>query len=76
VAWVADVPGGKAKYVAVFHTGDTGKEEIRINWADLGLSGKCTVRDLWEKKDLETVAEGRTFTVDPHAGAIFKITPK
>jgi hypothetical protein len=76
VAWVADVPGTKAKYLAVFNTGDAGPEEIQIKWADLGLAGSCAVRDLWEKKDQGSAEGGRSFKVAPHATGLFKITPK
>ena len=76
VAWVADVSGSKAKYVAVFNAGDTGDEAIRINWADLGLAGSCAVRDLWEKRDLAEAADGKAFNIGPHSAALYRITPK
>jgi alpha-galactosidase len=76
VAWVADVPGSKAKYLAVFNIGDTNQEEIQIKWADLGLAGNCAVRDLWEKKDLGTAQDGRSFKIAPHSAALYKITAK
>jgi alpha-galactosidase len=75
VAWVAELAGSPAKYLAVFNIGDSAEEQIRINWADLGLSADCVVRDLWEKKDLGTVSGGRTFKVAPHGAAFYKITP-
>jgi alpha-galactosidase len=75
VAWVAELPGTTAKYLAVFHTGDAGEEAIKVSWSELGLSGACTVRDLWAKKDLGTVADGQTFHVAPHASAFYRITP-
>jgi hypothetical protein len=76
VAWMASAPGSKAKYLAVFNTGDAGDEENQIKWADLGVAGACAVRDLWEKKDLGNAADGRTFKVAPHSAAMFRITPK
>ena len=76
VAWMADVPGTKAKYLAVFNTGDTATGEIAIKWTDLGLGGNCTVRDLWAKKDQGSVKDGQTFKVQPHSAAMFKVTPK
>ena len=71
VAWAAEM--GNTKYLAVFNTGDTNPEQIRIDWSDLGLSGKCNVRDLWEQKDLGTASGGQTFTIAPHASAIYRI---
>jgi hypothetical protein len=75
VAWVAELPGSAARYLAVFNIGDSGEEQIKINWSELGLSGNCAVRDLWAKKDLGPVAGGQTFKVAPHASAFYKITP-
>jgi alpha-galactosidase len=75
VAWVAELPGSPAKYLAVFNVGDGGDEQIRVSWSELGLSGNCVVRDLWAKKDLGTVAGGRTFPVAPHASAFYRISP-
>ncbi|MEO8596076.1 MAG: glycoside hydrolase family 27 protein [Candidatus Solibacter sp.] len=76
VAWLADVPGSKAKYLAVFNTGDTATEDIEIKWADLGLSANCTLRDLWAKKDAGTVKDGQTFKIAPHSAALYRVTPK
>jgi hypothetical protein len=75
VAWVAQVPASAARYVAVFSTGDTATEEIRVNWSDLGLPPVCTVRDLWTKTELGTADGGRAFAVKPHASGFYRITP-
>jgi hypothetical protein len=76
VAWMASsMPESPSKILAVFHTGDTGEERIRVEWSELGLSGACTVRDLWAKKDEGVVSDGRTFQLGPHASAMYKITP-
>jgi hypothetical protein len=75
VAWVAEVAGSPAKYLAVFNTGDAGEEEIGVKWTDLGLPTNCVVRDLWAKKDLGTVQDGQAFKVAPHASAFFRLTP-
>jgi hypothetical protein len=75
VAWVAELPGSNAKYLAVFNTGDTNPEQIKVTWSDLGLSGECAIRDLWAKKDTGKTSDGQTFTVAPHASGLYRITP-
>jgi alpha-galactosidase len=75
VAWTAEVPGSKARYVAVFNTGDSDTEKIRIQWPDLGLPVKSAVRDLWSHKDLGTVEGGQVFEVKPHASGFYRVTP-
>jgi hypothetical protein len=75
VAWVAQIAGSAAKYLAVFNIGDKGEEQIRVNWSELELPKNCRLRDLWAQKDLGTVAEGRSFQLTPHAAAFYKLTP-
>lgn len=75
VAWVASIAGSRTKYIAIFNIGDAGEEEIRVNWADLGLKADCLVRDLWAKKDLGAVREGQSIRLAPHASAFYKVTP-
>jgi hypothetical protein len=75
VAWVADAPGSRAKYVAVFNLGDAAEEQVRIDWADVGLGAKCAVRDLWSRKDIGTIENGQVFPVKPHAAALYRLTP-
>ena len=74
VAWVADMPGDRAKYLAVFNIGDAG-EDIPVQWAELGLPANCQVRDLWAGRNLGAAAGGRTFQLAPHAAAFVKVTP-
>jgi hypothetical protein len=75
VAWVAELPGSPAKYLAVFNIGDGGEERIKVDWSELGLTQDCSVRDLWEKKNLGSVTGGQTFTVAQHASALYQIAP-
>ena len=75
IAWVANVPGSKAKYLAVFSIADQGEEKVRVDWSELGLPAKCSVRDLWSHQDLGTTETGRDFAVKPHASGFYKIVP-
>ncbi|WP_344113400.1 X2-like carbohydrate binding domain-containing protein [Kribbella alba] len=62
--------------VALFNLGTT-EANMTANWADLGLDGSATVRDLWAKKDLGQFASGYTAaTVPPHGVRLFKVTPQ
>lgn len=51
------------------------KNQVSINWADLGLGGKCVVRDLWSRRDIGTIQSGQAFRVKPHAAALYRVTP-
>ena len=74
VAWVADAPGSRAKYVAVFNLGDASDEQVRVNWTDVGLGGTCVIRDLWARKDIGTAGAGTTFAVKPHGAGFYRLT--
>jgi alpha-galactosidase len=76
VAWVAEMPGTKAKYLAVFNIGDGASEQVHVNWNDLGLPAKCAVRDIWIHKDEGAAQDGKTFDVKPHASGYYRITPQ
>jgi hypothetical protein len=75
VAWVADAPGSRAKYLAVFNIGDTAEEEVSVDWAGIGLGAKCAARDLWTHKDMGIIENGNVFRVKPHQAAMYRLTP-
>ena len=75
VIWTADEVGGKAKYLAVFNVGDRQAIDIRVDWQSLALPARCTLRDLWERKDVGDIDGGYTFRVAPHASGLYKLTP-
>jgi alpha-galactosidase len=50
IAWVADIPQTKDKYLAVFNLGGS-PEEVAVAWSELGINNKGSVRDLWEKEE-------------------------
>ncbi|HTX35605.1 MAG TPA: glycoside hydrolase family 27 protein [Bryobacteraceae bacterium] len=76
VAWIAQLPGSTAKYLAIFNTGDAQDQDIQVNWSDLGLPTDCTVRDLWAKHELGSKQTGQTFKIAPHASAFYRVSPR
>ena len=48
--WAKDMQDG-SKAVGLFNTGEL-SSPVAVQWSDLGVSGKQTVRDLWRQKDL------------------------
>ena len=76
VAWAADVPGSRDRYLAIFNLDDQMKNAVAVKWSDLGLGEKCAVRDLWEKKDLGVVDVGFAPKLLPHDAGLYRITPE
>jgi alpha-galactosidase len=80
IAWVADAPGSKEKYLALFNTrnvpGGTTTvpaEKIPVNLADLGFSEGCRVRDLWSKKDMGEFKGEFAPEVPWHGAALYRV---
>jgi|tagenome__1003787_1003787.scaffolds.fasta_scaffold20957153_2 alpha-galactosidase len=75
IAWVSESGDRRSKYLAVFNIGDTADEDIKVNWSDLGLSGKVRMRDLWGKKDSDAAQDGQSFKVKPHSAIFLRLAP-
>ncbi|HET6294770.1 MAG TPA: X2-like carbohydrate binding domain-containing protein [Kribbella sp.] len=62
--------------VAIYNLGTT-EANITANFADLGLDGSATVRDLWARKDLGQFSSSYTAAlVPPHGVRLLKVTPQ
>ena len=73
IAWTSEAGPG-SRYVAVFNLADQGTADIPVQWKELGLEGKCAVRDLWERKDLGSTPEEFTFHVPAHGAAMARVS--
>jgi hypothetical protein len=81
VAWVADVPGSSDKYVALFNIRDQGAATrpdmaVAVRFADLGLPGRCRVRDLWAKKNLGVFASQFAPAIAWHSAGLYRVSPE
>ncbi|HVV74212.1 MAG TPA: glycoside hydrolase family 27 protein [Verrucomicrobiae bacterium] len=71
--WVKDLEDG-TKAVGLFNRGEKATE-MRVKWADLGLSGGQTVRDLWRQKDLGTFETLFASSVHRHGVVLVRVQP-
>jgi alpha-galactosidase len=73
VAWVADVPRSKDKYLALFNVSDA-VQTVGVTWEGLGLKSVSKVIDLWTGKESpgqgDIVAE-----LPPHGSALYRVVP-
>ncbi len=78
VAWIADAPGLKDKYVALFNTRDKNTNSPSANVttkiSELGFSGEVSVRDLWAQKDLGKVSGELYAEVPSHGAVLFRVS--
>jgi alpha-galactosidase len=72
--WTRDLSGG-AKAVAVFNRA---KDEVNvtIKWADLGITKKKTVRDLWLHQNVAANGPEHAATVAGHGVLMFRVSQK
>jgi hypothetical protein len=72
IAWVADAPRTRQKYVALFNLGDA-PEEITVLWSKLGMAGKVPVRDLWKKENLGAFDKQFATQIPAHGAGLYRI---
>ena len=78
MAWVADVPGSPDKYLAVFDLADKGSSTgsgaaVPVELSDLGFTGSCQVRDLWQQQDLAPAQETFAPILPWHGAGLYRV---
>jgi len=72
IAWSAEVPNARARYLALFNTTDA-PTTVGVDLAALGLKGSVAVRDLWTRK-ADGVANGRLErTLPAHGAGLYRL---
>jgi alpha-galactosidase len=72
-AWVAEIPGCKDRYLAVFNVGDK-PADVNLAWNDLAIPGiSARVRDLWRRTSLGR-QQGVHSKLAPHASLLYRIS--
>ena len=76
IAWVADVPGGSRKCLALFNTRDKETARVEADLRAIGLNGPVLTRDLWARRDLGKSEGIVAADVPPHGARLFLLTPE
>ena len=71
--WAKDMEDG-SKAVGLFNRGKL-EAPVSVNWADLGLTVKQKVRDLWRQKDLGDFADAFAAKVPRHGAVLVRLWP-
>jgi len=72
--WAKDLNDG-SKAVGLFNLA-AAEKNISISLADIGLSGKCKVKDLWRQKNLGEFQDSFEAKVSAHGVVLVRVTPK
>jgi hypothetical protein len=75
VVWTSKIPGSTDVYVAFFNLGGE-TAQVAVDLAALGIKGKVTVRDLWEKKELGIFSKSYSANVNSHGAKLFRFSIK
>jgi len=73
IVWAADDSASGGKFVAFFNLNDTDNLTIKVNWKELGISGKHKVRDLWKKEDVGKFSDTFNVEIKPHGCGLYKV---
>jgi alpha-galactosidase len=72
--WAKDLEDG-TKAVGLFNRSDSAAT-VTVKWADLGVSGQQSVRDLWRQQNLGKFADQFQTEVSRHGVVMVKVSPQ
>lgn len=85
--WVADVPGSKDKYLALFNTRDRppggtqspaaieASATVPVKLSELGFARVSNIQNLWTHQDLGPVANEFRPAIDFHGAGLYRVSP-
>jgi len=77
--WVADMPDSPDKFLALFNTqspdATSNPTAVPVKLSDLGFAGKARIRDLWQQKDLGSVADEFAPVLNAHGAGLYRVSP-
>jgi alpha-galactosidase len=75
IAWVADVPDSRDKYVALFNISGE-PMDVDVQLQQIGIAGKCSVRDLWLRKDIGEFEGAFMQNLPSHGSGLYRLTSR
>ena len=79
IAWIADDPKTGDKFLAVFNEQDAVNTEsikIPVNLEQIGITGNCTIKDVWNNKRLGNFSKEFAPVIRHHASGLYRISIK
>jgi len=73
IAWIADGPDSKDKYLALFNTSNA-TASVSVNLNELGFSGRVLIRDLWSGKYLPEAADSFAAELPTHGAGLYRLS--
>jgi alpha-galactosidase len=76
VVWMSDVPDTKDKYVALFNLNDTQAADVSADFAKMGLTSRCSVKDLWTHKEMGAFVGRFSTKINAHGAGLYRVIPQ
>ena len=73
MVWFSHSHNSEDVYVALFNIGNEA-HNVSVDFAQLGLKGKITLRDLWNKKDIGVFKKQYSQNINAHGAALFRFS--
>jgi len=71
--WIADLPGGADKYLALFNLTNE-KRKVAFHFEDEMPRGKFALRDLWAHREVGVFEDDFEAELDPHGAGLYRLT--
>jgi len=76
IAWIANVPGSKDRYVALFNLSNKPQTDAQVSLSAAGFTGPCRVRDLWSGRDLGAYDNAFSVALPSHGAGLYRVSKK
>jgi len=72
MVWFSHMPNNRGLYVALFNLDNT-EQTVIVDFRSLGLSGRISARDLWQKLDLGAFKKQYSMKISAHGAALISL---
>jgi len=76
VAWMADVPDSRDKYLALFNLGEDADTPVYVMLAEAGITEKCAIQELWSGRNVGEFENDFYPNIPPHDAALYRVSPR
>ena len=74
IAWIADAPKSKDKYLAVFNTTNAAGAAAAVDVSALGLGDRAHIRDMWKQIDFHAAAGRFGPQLPKHGAGLYRLS--
>lgn len=76
IAWTAEIPNSRDRYVALFNAQDAATNSVSVELKALGFRSKTRARDLWTQKNLGGFTGTFSQALPAHGAGLYRLKPE